>query len=74
MFKKELLIFSLLFIFLALGMHMNEWFMHPFKHLEQLGQSKMPLHPLLYTTLLYFIIGIIRLIFFYITKPFKKSR
>jgi len=71
--KKEIFIFILLFLFLALGMHMTQWLQHPLQHLHNLMTHKMPYHPILYTTLLYLVIGVLRLAFYGIAKLFRKS-
>lgn len=73
MFKKELLIFFILFCALALGMHMNEWIGHPIKHLHNLANHSMPYHPLLYTSLLYLLIALIRFVLYALLKAFKRS-
>jgi len=71
--KKEIIIFILLFLFLALGMHMTQWLQHPVTHLHNLMNHKMPYHPLLYTTLLYLFVGCLRLAFYGIAKLFRKK-
>ena len=73
MLKKELLIFSILFLFLALGMHMNQWMSHPLEHLRHLATHKMPYHPLLYTLLLYIFVGVLRGFWLILKKIFSKS-
>ena len=70
--KKEFVIFIALFCFLALGMHMPQWLSHPIEHLHNLQTHKMPYHPLLFTFILYLIIGFIRLIIHSIKKLFKR--
>lgn len=70
--KKELFIFSLLFCFLALGMHMPQWIDHPMTHLHNLAEHKMPYHPLLFTFIIYVIIGIVRSLIYGIKKLFKR--
>ena len=72
MFKKEFFIFISIFLFLALGMHMNQWIAHPFQHLHNLTTHKMPYHPLLYTFLVYLLIGILRIVFNIVAKLFRK--
>lgn len=72
MFKKEILIFVSIFLFLALGMHMNQWLTHPLTHLNNLGANKMPYHPLLYTTIVYIFTGLIRAVLSAIIKLFRK--
>ncbi len=72
MIKKELSIFLGLFIFLALGMHMNQWLSHPFEHLSHLSTHKMPYHPLLYTFLLYAFIGVFRALIRFFKKLFTR--
>jgi len=71
MFKKEFIIFISIFLFLALGMHMNQWITHPVEHLMHLGTHKMPYHPLLYTFLVYLFIGFFRIIFRFFAKLFS---
>lgn len=73
MLKKELLIFSVLFLFLALGMHMTQWLSHPLEHLNHLATHKIPYHPLLYTFLLYLVVAILRGFWLIIRKIFSKS-
>ena len=63
MFGREVIIFIAIFLFLALGMHMNQWLTHPIEHLHQLSTHKMSYHPLLYTTIVYVLLGIVRAIF-----------
>jgi len=71
--KKEFVIFIALFCFLALGMHMPQWLSHPVEHLHNLQTHKMPYHPLLYTFLLYLVIGILRGFWLIVRKIFSKS-
>jgi len=71
--KKEIFIFIFLFLFLALGMHMTQWLHHPLEHLRNLMTHKMPYHPLLYTILLYLLVGLMRILFYGIAKLFRKS-
>ena len=71
MLKKEFIVFIAIFLFLALGMHMNQWMTHPIEHLNHLITHKMPYHPLLYTFLVYLIIGVLRIIFRFFTKLFR---
>lgn len=73
MLKKELFIFIAIFLFLALGMHMTQWLSHPIEHLHNLAKHKMPYHPLLYTSLLYFVVGLVRLCIYALSKFFKKN-
>jgi len=70
--KKEILIFVTIFFFLALGMHMNQWLSHPLTHLNNLSTNKMPYHPLLYTTIVYIITGLIRAVLGAVIKLFRK--
>ncbi len=69
--KKELYIFIGIFLFLAIGMHFNEWMNYPIEHLMALpNASSYGLgweHPLVYTFIVYIIAWVIRL-------PFKKKR
>jgi len=62
--KKELTIFILLFLFLAIGMHFNEWTSHPIEHVEALPTAGAygigAFHPLIFTTLLYLVVALLR--------------
>ncbi len=71
--KKEFFIFLLLLVLLALGIHMNQWISHPIEHFQQL-MSHQPYHPLLYTFIVYAVIGSIRLIFWGLVKLFRGRR
>ena len=70
--KKELFIFVLIFSVLALGMHMSQWLTHPLEHIAHLSTHKMPYHPLLYTTIVYSILALIRVVINAIIKLFRK--
>lgn len=62
--KKELIIFIGLFLFLAIGMHFEEWMSHPVEHLMALPHSGAyglgALHPLIFTAILYLVIALFR--------------
>jgi len=62
--KKELIIFTGLFLFLAIGMHFKEWTSHPIEHLLALPHSGAyglgALHPLVFTAILYLVIALFR--------------
>ena len=62
--KKELGIFIGIFLFLAIGMHFKEWISHPIDHIMALPKAGAyglgPLHPLIFTAIIYIIFGIIR--------------
>lgn len=73
MLKKELFIFISIFLFLALGMHMGQWLTHPMEHLLRLESHKMPYHPLLYTTLVYVVIFLIRRIMVAFFNLFRRK-
>ena len=73
MFKKEIFIFTAIFLFLALGMHIGQWLTHPLEHLNHLSTHKMPYHPLLYTTIVYIFLGIIRAFLNILMKPFRRK-
>lgn len=73
MLKREVFIFIVIFLFLALGMHMNQWLTHPIEHLTHLSTHKMPYHPLLYTTIVYLLLGIIRAIANTFMKLFRRK-
>ncbi|MBP1680221.1 MAG: hypothetical protein H6Q35_560 [Proteobacteria bacterium] len=73
MLKREVFIFIVIFLFLALGMHMNQWLTHPIEHLTHLSTHKMPYHPLLYTAIVYLLLGIIRAIANTFMKLFRRK-
>ncbi|WP_190275658.1 hypothetical protein [Sulfurospirillum deleyianum] len=52
---------------------MNQWISHPIEHFQQL-MSHQPYHPLLYTFIVYAVIGFIRLIFWGLVKLFRGRR
>ena len=62
--KKELIIFTGLFLFLAIGMHFKEWTSYPVEHLLALPHSGAyglgALHPLIFTAILYLVIALFR--------------
>lgn len=67
---KEFYIFIVLFLFLTLGMHHNEWFSYPIEHLKNLSTAGAyglgSLHPLIFTLIIYLLYwlprGLIKLI------------
>ncbi|PIF03933.1 MAG: hypothetical protein CSA86_03970 [Arcobacter sp.] len=72
--KKELIIFTSLFVFLSLGMHFKQWVDHPLEHILNIqygGAFGIPgvIHPLIFTLILYIIIGVPRLL----KKLFSKN-
>jgi len=71
---KEIVIFIGLFLFLTLGMHMQQWISHPIKHLEHLSNSQFGLfHPLYFTALVYVVVYFIRVTFSWIKKLFMRK-
>lgn len=61
--KKELIIYIGIFLFLAIGMHFNEWLSHPVEHLMALpsgGAFGVPgiAHPFVFTFIVYFIVRV----------------
>jgi uncharacterized membrane protein YphA (DoxX/SURF4 family) len=62
--KKEAAIFLGIFLFLAIGMHHKEWFSHPIEHIMALPKAGAygfgPLHPLIFTLMLYVLFVLIR--------------
>ena len=62
--KKELIIFVGIFLFLAIGMHFKEWISHPIKHIMDLPHAGAygfgPMHPLIFTVIIYVLFLIIR--------------
>ena len=73
MLKREVLIFIAIFLVLALGMHMTQWLSHPLEHLHQLSIHKMPYHPLLYTVIVYLLLGLIRAVINTFMKLFRRK-
>lgn len=73
MLKREVFIFIVIFVFLSLGMHMNQWLTHPLAHLQQLSIHKMPYHPLLYTVIVYLLLGLIRAVINTFMKLFRRK-
>jgi len=71
--KKEVTIYIVLFIISSLVFHNSIWFSHPLEHISALSSQGMPYHPFLYTFLIYFALGIIRLVFALIKKIFKRG-
>jgi len=70
--KKELAVFTGIFLFLAIGMHFKEWTSHPFEHLKALPEAGAygigPLHPLVFTLAAYLVFVMLRSI----VRLFKK--
>lgn len=65
--KKELGIFTGLFLFLTIGMHFKQWIDHPIEHMLNMqdgGAFGIPglIHPIAFTLILYIIIGVPRII------------
>jgi len=69
--KKELFIFIVIFLFLSVGMHFEEWINIPLVHLQALPDSNSYgfgwEHPFIYTFAVYIVLYILRL-------PFRKRR
>jgi hypothetical protein len=65
--KKELGILTGLFLFLTIGMHFKQWIDHPITHIMNLqdgGAFGIPgvIHPIVFTLMLYIVVGVPRLI------------
>jgi len=62
--KKELTIFTGLFLFLAIGMHFKEWMSHPIDHIMALPTAGAygigAFHPLVFTVALYVVFVLLR--------------
>ena len=62
--KKELLIFTGIFLFLAIAMHFKEWTSQPIDHIMGLPDAGAyglgAAHPLIFTAVLYLFFGLIR--------------
>lgn len=61
--KKQLLLFIGVFLFLAIGMHFQEWMSHPVEHLMALPSAGAyglgMFHPLVFTLLGYLLLILI---------------
>lgn len=70
--KKELIIFLVIFLFLAIGMHFKEWISHPIEHIVALpiagAYGLGAVHPLIFTLLVYLIFISIRFTILTITQ------
>ena len=73
MFKKEVIIFVVIFLLLALMMHMDAWLTHPLEQLNRLSTHAMPYHPLLYTIIAYLCVALIRFSIHSIQKLFRRK-
>ncbi|MRJ03333.1 MAG: hypothetical protein C6I05_07785 [Epsilonproteobacteria bacterium] len=72
--KRELFVFFVLFLLLALSMHYKEWISHPVQHIENLPQSPFgPLHPLLFTLFFYILVLVVRVAIHWARK-FQRRR
>lgn len=64
--KKELLIFTAIFLFLTIGMHFKEWTSYPVEHLMGLADAGAygigPIHPLVFTLAVYIVFVLLRAI------------
>ncbi len=62
--KKELMIFTGIFLFLAIGMHFKEWTSHPVEHFKALPEAGAygigPVHPLVFALAVYVVFVILR--------------
>ena len=66
--KKEIIIFTVLFLFLAIGMHFKQWTSYPIDHLMALssgGAFGVPgiAHPFVFTFIIYIVVGLPRWLF-----------
>ena len=62
--KKEIYIFTGIFLFLAIGMHFKEWTSHPVEHTMALPSSGAygigAVHPLVFTVVVYLFFVLLR--------------
>jgi len=72
--KKELMIFTAIFLFLAIGMHFKEWTSYPIEHLMALPYAPAfgfgAIHPFIFTSIGYLLFIAIRAI----SKLFSKKK
>jgi len=66
--KKEFIIFFTIFIIASLLVHYSAWISDPIGQIKALQYSAMPYHPILYTAILYILVGVIRGFFLLIKK------
>lgn len=71
-FKKEILLFIVLFLTLSLIIHADKWFSAPLEHLSLLSKHPLPYHPFLYTIIVFIIIYTITKILKVLIKFFKR--
>lgn len=57
---REVAFFIVLFLLLALGMHMEKWLSMPIEHFHNLSKHTLPLHPFIYTFVVYVGIMLLR--------------
>ncbi|MGB5964712.1 MAG: hypothetical protein WBF77_11395 [Sulfurimonadaceae bacterium] len=73
-FKRELLIYLGIFIFLAAGMHHKAWLTHPLVHIQSLPESDFGIfHPLFFTLGAYLFVAIIRVVFALFARLFQRK-
>ena len=71
---NEVAIFLILFVILALGMHMKEWISNPLDHLGDLSGSKFGLfHPISFAFAIYLVLFVLRKLFSFIVYMFMKK-
>jgi hypothetical protein len=71
-YKKELVIFIGLFLFLAIGMHFKQWTSYPIEHIMALPDANAfkigAIHPFVFTFIAYIILAIVRFVIKLLTK------
>lgn len=73
--KKELGIYTAIFLFLTIGMHFKQWIDHPVEHMMAMssgGAFGVPgtVHPFVFTLIVYLFIGLFRVV----GKLFSRSK
>jgi uncharacterized membrane protein YhdT len=71
--KKELVIFSILFVISSGLYHFLSWKTNPIEHFQALFYHSMPYHPFLYVFIIYVLIVIIRIVINLIKKLFRRK-
>lgn len=71
---REIAFFCGLFVFLALGMHMDKWVSSPMEHLHALSAHTLPSHPLIYTFVIYVAIALLRGLLSMLARLFFKKK
>lgn len=70
--KKEIIIFVSIFLISTFFMHFDAWMSMPIEHISMLATHPLPIHPLLYSFLIYLLISVLRGILLLFKRIFNK--